>query len=349
LHLRFSVLLRQRLSFISFITAFGGKTMLKKLLLTTAAVATMAGSALAADLPHYKAPPPPPLPILTWTGFYIGLNGGYIERQGTHFTSTPAGGIAAAVAGTPAATNLTFDLRRQRGGLGGGTVGYNWQANQYVVLGVEGDFDGVFLSNRCNNNNGGFGGGFGLGFGAGNNCNGATIATLIPGAPGFVFNSTTAAAERMDYFATARARFGVLPLPNVMVYATGGAAFANSRESITVTQNLNFPGIFPGIFPFPFGTGNAAVAFNQTRVGPTAGFGVEWMFLPGWSLKAEALYYDMRPLRATFPVNNVFFAAPIVLTSTAVTVEQRNRGVVARAGINYHFTWGLPAPVVARY
>jgi len=25
------------------------------------------------------------------------------------------------------------------------------------------------------------------------------------------------------------------------------------------------------------------------------------------------------------------------------------RGVIARAGLNYHFTWGAPTPVVARY
>src|SRR5947209_1142536 len=150
--------------------------MLKKLLITTAAVATMAGSALAADLPHYKAPPPPPVPVFTWTGFYIGINGGYIDRQGTHVVGTPLFGNAGLVGGpnfgVVAPTAATFDLRRSHGGLAGGQIGYNWQANQYVVLGVEADADGVF-GNSCggifgNNNNGG-GGGFG---GNGNNCGG---------------------------------------------------------------------------------------------------------------------------------------------------------------------------------
>ena len=52
---------------------------MKKILFAVSAVALAlsAGSAMAADLPSYKAPPvyipPPPM----WTGFYAGLNAGY--------------------------------------------------------------------------------------------------------------------------------------------------------------------------------------------------------------------------------------------------------------------------------
>jgi outer membrane immunogenic protein len=52
--------------------------MRKLLLATTALAALVVTPALAADMaaPVYKAPPPP-APIFSWTGFYIGLNGGY--------------------------------------------------------------------------------------------------------------------------------------------------------------------------------------------------------------------------------------------------------------------------------
>ena len=50
---------------------------MKKALSVAALVLALTGSALAADLPSYKAPPPPPLPPPPlWTGFYVGLNAG---------------------------------------------------------------------------------------------------------------------------------------------------------------------------------------------------------------------------------------------------------------------------------
>ena len=46
-----------------------------KVTLGAIAAVTIAGSALAADM-AIKAPPPP-APVWSWTGFYIGANGGW--------------------------------------------------------------------------------------------------------------------------------------------------------------------------------------------------------------------------------------------------------------------------------
>jgi outer membrane immunogenic protein len=79
----------------------------------------LAGGSAAADLPPYYQPGPAYNPIYTWTGFYVGINGG--------------GGW-----GRSQWDGLdTFDVS---GGLIGGTVGYNWQLGQ-AVLGAEGDID----------------------------------------------------------------------------------------------------------------------------------------------------------------------------------------------------------------
>lgn len=82
-------------------------------------------SSSAADLPRpvYKAPAYySPEPVFTWTGFYIGINGGY---GWSRFTGT----------GTFGSDTVTA-----KGWLGGATAGYNYQMGRFV-LGVEGDFD----------------------------------------------------------------------------------------------------------------------------------------------------------------------------------------------------------------
>ena len=50
-----------------------------KLIVSTAAFASLTAAASAADLPRRALPPAPiPVPIFTWTGTYFGVNAGYI-------------------------------------------------------------------------------------------------------------------------------------------------------------------------------------------------------------------------------------------------------------------------------
>jgi len=97
--------------------------MFKKILLTSAAVVAMSGAAFAADLPTTKGPAvytPPPPPIFTWTGLYIGGQVGY--EFGRAFEADVAS-------------------YSPNGVVGGGHLGYNYQLGQFVV-GVEGDVNG---------------------------------------------------------------------------------------------------------------------------------------------------------------------------------------------------------------
>ncbi len=50
---------------------------MKKFLLGTVGLIAMAGSASAADIAPYKAPPVYVSPGYDWTGFYVGGNGGW--------------------------------------------------------------------------------------------------------------------------------------------------------------------------------------------------------------------------------------------------------------------------------
>ena len=92
--------------------------------------AALAQSASAADLsmpPIYNAPPPV---YFTWTGWYLGLNGGGGWGQTSHSATFNAAGL-------PPVTTHNFNTR---GGLAGGTIGYNYQLGQWLV-GAEADLD----------------------------------------------------------------------------------------------------------------------------------------------------------------------------------------------------------------
>src|SRR5215204_2894761 len=55
-----------------------GLPTMKKLLLSTTALLGFTVGAIAADLPRRMAPPVfAPIPVFTWTGFYVGVNAGY--------------------------------------------------------------------------------------------------------------------------------------------------------------------------------------------------------------------------------------------------------------------------------
>ena len=74
---------------------------------------------------------------------------------------------------------------------------------------------------------------------------------------------------------------------------------------------------------------------SEFAVGWTVGGGIEWGFAPGWSFKAEALFFDLDVDRLNTP-NLVF---------EPVDIDIQHTGVIVRGGINYRFNWGGP-PVV---
>jgi outer membrane immunogenic protein len=102
-----------------------GSIVMKKFLLgSLALVAMISGPATAADMP-LKAPPP--IPVFSWTGCYIGIQGGYGWGQSKH---TSAGATRGVINGT-AGSDITpwFNVA---GGVGGGEIGCNYQVGAWV-------------------------------------------------------------------------------------------------------------------------------------------------------------------------------------------------------------------------
>ena len=108
-------------------------------LLAAAAAIGFASIASAADMP-VKARPMPVVAAYNWTGWYIGIDGGWGRaRYGHNFN------IDGHYNNAP---GETYDYSKS-GGLLGGHLGYNWQMGQWV-FGLEGGITKTWLDSSNN-------------------------------------------------------------------------------------------------------------------------------------------------------------------------------------------------------
>jgi outer membrane immunogenic protein len=170
------------------------------------ATALLGGAALAADLPTRKEAPAfaPPPPVATWTGFYIGVNGGYAGDQFKYPASGNFDGISAS--GSADLTSSGF--------LGGVQAGYNWQFATSWVAGLEADIDAASIKGQI-----------GLG-GSG------SVVDLGSG------SASATAGSQTDYLGTVRARLGFLVTDQFLVFATGGLAYGQVKSGLNASANI---------------------------------------------------------------------------------------------------------------
>jgi outer membrane immunogenic protein len=270
---------------------------MKKLLLAGIALVALAGgSAFAADLapapePYYKAPPPLPPPCI-WCGWYVGVNAGWVGSDSNTIRNTGTDTDGGGIGTALAVGVIPAAVNDPLSGfIGGGQIGYNWERNR-LVFGIEADFDGVSAKNTVTN--------FGL-----------------PVAPITVPVTTTFSRE-LDWLSTVRGRIGFTATPTFLIYATGGVAFGQTKIGLTAVAPAGVPPL------------NAAATTTTTAAGATVGAGVEWMFAPHWSVKAEYLYADLGRHSAT--INYAYGA-----NTSSVTSSVRDDYSIARAGIDWHF------------
>lgn len=182
--------------------------MIRKVLLSTVAIVAISGTAFAADLPSRRAPPvyvPPPVPVFTWTGFYIGGDIGYGFGKDTA-TSVGAGGGGA----------VTYLVGKHDGVIGGGHIGYNFSTQSLPILGqFAGGLSGLpFI--------GGFGGAGGV-VGVEGDVQGTDYRSAQ------TFGAYTA-TTRNQINGSARGRIGIA-VDRALFFATGGAAFAQFQNT----------------------------------------------------------------------------------------------------------------------
>jgi outer membrane immunogenic protein len=234
-------------------------------LVPAALVAMIAGPAFAADMP-LKAPPPPAPVAAGWTGFYTGFE---VGEEWSHADWNPtciqAGGPftcgtlgnAALFPGAPDSA-ATFTGSKARYGI---YTGWMFQAYDRIVLGAESDYAFHSATGTAP---------FIIG------CATLACTGLFPAAPG---DSTS--LKLGDDFST-RVRAGFLVLPELQIYATGGAA-AQHVSATLVCSATGAAGC----------AGPATTSFSETwLVGWTAGAGIEWKVWDRILLRGEYRYND---------------------------------------------------------
>lgn len=258
-----------------------------------------AAPSIAADMPFpVKAPPIAAAPIYSWTGFYIGANVGFggdkfrypfhaFQRQ----LQAEAPALEARIDGTMSVTSSGF--------FGGGQIGYNYQFNNNVVLGIEGDFEwsgieGKFASSGVLTNN-----------------------NVLVASTKFDVGS------EVEWFSTIRGRLGYA-WDRVLLYATGGAAVGKvkSHGSISVS-NANGP----------VAQLTGQVSTSDTKWGWTAGAGLEYALARQWTFKTEYLYVDLG--RQTLFSGVINDAANGFSAGAGIDVKTTLHTV--KAGVNYRF------------
>jgi outer membrane immunogenic protein len=259
------------------------------------AVVLCARAAAAAD----SAPPFYPLsgqdpPKGNWSGFYVGINGGWIgsshDAVTNSATDNSSGGLGAALSAGAIPGNLPIE---HKGFLGGGQIGYDWQLEPRFLWGFEADFDGI--------------------------AKGSTDAVYLFRGSGAFVPMSTAYSATMDSLGTVRARVGYLPTADLLWYATGGIAFANTKVGSAFYCDAC------KVHPFA----PATILQNSIiSAGWTAGVGVEWRFAPSLTVKAEYLYVDLGSQSSVI----TYAYGSNTSTLTSFFSEHDN---VLRVGINY--------------
>ena len=251
---------------------------MNKLLIASVALAaaSLGGPALAADMP-VKAPPPP-VPVFTWTGCYVGL---YIGDDWGKFQSTvntPTVRVATSPATPFAATagltgQITNDTHMS-GFLGGGTVGCNYQVYNWVW--------GIEVDGGVTNKDG----------------QDFLLPPFNPNPANLYINQI-----HESWLGTARVRLGYAVWDKWLWYVTGGGAWARVKETEWL-QNQAAIGVGPTAFQ--------AVNSSTSNIwGWTVGVGTEYALGYGWSIKSEFLYIDLGTHSFLNPGYALANAAPV--------------------------------------
>jgi outer membrane immunogenic protein len=146
----------------------------------------------------------------------------------------------------------------------------------------------------------------------------AQYSWLNSNTTGFAFPGGGLVTSRNNQIGSVTGRAGYTWGPG-LIYAKGGYAWRDN----------------PNIGVSVAGTPAAFTTDGNHRDGWTVGAGLEYMFAPNWSAKAEYQYYNFG--------NTNFTKGPAAIVGTRF----RDDDHTVKVGVNYRFGWG--GPVAAKY
>jgi outer membrane immunogenic protein len=260
-----------------------------------ASVLVAAVSAQAADMP-VKARAPV-APAFTWAGHYIGGHVGGAQSS-TRFDSRTDVLFPGFFVGPPPIVvfpsrfgTLPAQTIRKTGVIGGLQMGANWQSGNYVY-GFESDISGASLRG-----------------------DGSTFSLVDPANQTLTGRYST----RIDWLSSFRGRLGVA-WDRILFYGTGGVAVVQGRVDSTFTltnANANI------LFPVP-ASGTTTGRDSFTRVGWTAGGGIEWAVNNAWSVAGEYRHSHFgrtHVVLANTDPSGVVLTTPVAV-NTRLTLDQ---------------------------
>lgn len=164
--------------------------------------------------------------------------------------------------------------------------GYNWQMN-CTVFGIEADYSWSNLKNTAFETDGDVG---------------ADIDSLT-------------IESRLWGLGTIRTRTGVV-VDNLLIYVTGGVAFANFKRTYTQVDNTT--------------PASETFQHSENRWGWVVGVGTEWAINQNWSVKGEVLYNQFKSDETTF-------VCTVFCTAAPKRFDNEDSVWVGRVGVNYRF------------
>jgi outer membrane immunogenic protein len=270
-------------------------TPMKKIILAAALASIGSTVAMAADLgaPDVKA-----AQVYNWTGIYFGGDvgvAGVAHNFNSNFSQQDS---------SPAfANNVQDNPFSSTPFIGGGHAGFNWQFTPSLVAGVEGDWQSVrSRQSFCRQTDIG------------------SIACLDGNENNRGFAS---ASGGLDWVATARGRVGWATGP-LMIYGTGGAAFAKIESSAGLSCSDAGCGDSGNVLV-------AATSSSTQKTGWVVGAGVEWMFAPNWIVRGEYQHIDLGS------VSSALSPAGCDSFNCNFSATQNVRLDVLRAGVSFKF------------